>query len=172
MQQVRQVKHKRKDKYKKNIHNNTLRNNICFALPAPSFLAFRLLSMPDNVKNPIFAGMEKISVEQMEDCWEKLTADLSTTFGRKPDLQGLLFLIGVQELGQLHRKFSKEEKQYLMHIAVCHVLCADGYFRLKHRDQDGWPHYEVVKPMPADANNLPAQEQLLKYAILKYFERL
>ncbi len=116
--------------------------------------------------------MKKITPEQLDKNWEQLTAELSQTLGRKPDLQGILFLIGVQELGQLHRKFSKEEKQYLMHIAVCQLLCPDGYFVFKHRDEDGWPHYEAIKPMPHDANNLPAQEELLKYAVLRYLERI
>ena len=36
-----------------------------------------------------------------------------------PDLQTVLFLIGVQELGRIPKtKFTKEEKRDLMHVAV------------------------------------------------------
>jgi hypothetical protein len=38
------------------------------------------------------------------------------------DLNAVLFLIGVQELGQHAREFKKDEKVALMHIAICVVL--------------------------------------------------
>ena len=43
-------------------------------------------------------------------------------FGKKPDLEAILFLIGMQEYGQLKDKFTKEQKQDLMHVAVCLLL--------------------------------------------------
>ncbi len=101
--------------------------------------------------------------------WETLTDRLETQFGRKPDLQAILFLIGIQESGQTPRKFKKEEKQDLMHVAVCHLLTDLGYFRFKGLDEDGWPHYEGVRSMPVDANDLQRQELILKQQILKYF---
>lgn len=111
-----------------------------------------------------------MSPEKIEQTFDALTAELKNTFGRQPDLQSLLFLIGVQELGQLDRQFSKEEKQDLMHIGICHLLADAGYFIFKERDADGWPHYEPVKNMPLDTKNLAAQDQLLKIHILKYFD--
>ncbi len=39
-----------------------------------------------------------------------------------PDLQSILFLIGIQELGFVQHEFTKEEKQDLMHVAVCALL--------------------------------------------------
>ena len=58
-----------------------------------------------------------------------------------PDLQTILFLIGVQELGRIPKeKFTKEEKRDLMHVAVCTLLEKDGYFEFEGRDQDGWQH--------------------------------
>jgi len=47
-----------------------------------------------------------------------------------PDLQSILYLIGIQELGRWdpEKNFSKEEKQDLMHVAVCTLLEEDGYF--------------------------------------------
>jgi hypothetical protein len=63
-----------------------------------------------------------------------------------PNLNGILFLIGVQELGRWKTEFTKEEKQDLMHIAVCRLLSYDGYYEFKGRDAAGWPHWEVLKP--------------------------
>jgi hypothetical protein len=84
-----------------------------------------------------------------------------------PDMNAILFLIGIQELGQLRKNFSKEEKQDLMHIAICHLLSTEGYYELEGMDHDGWPHYKVVKPIPA--KGVKAQERLLKEKIIAYF---
>ena len=84
-----------------------------------------------------------------------------------PDLNSILFLIGIQELGQVRSKFSKEEKQDLMHIAVCVLLSEDGYFEFKGQDADGWPHFDQVKPL--DVLGPKAQEAVLKEKIVYYF---
>ena len=63
-----------------------------------------------------------------------------------PDLNAILFLVGIQELGRMKPNFTKEEKQDLMHIAVCRLLSEDGYYEFVGRDDDGWPHYNMLKP--------------------------
>ncbi len=47
-----------------------------------------------------------------------------------PNLDAMLFLIGVQELGRWKEEFTKEEKQDLMHIAICRLLSYDGHMNL------------------------------------------
>ncbi len=85
-----------------------------------------------------------------------------------PDMRSILFLVGVQELGQGPREFSKEEKQDLMHIAACTLLEQDGYYNFKGRDEDGWPHWEVA--VPFRTKGIKEQEQLLKEKIIQYFK--
>ena len=63
-------------------------------------------------------------------------------------MDAILFLIGVQELGQGFRPFSKEEKQDLMHIAICKVLSFSGFYELEGVDEDGWPHWKMMKKLP------------------------
>ena len=87
-----------------------------------------------------------------------------------PDLQSILFLIGVQELGRIEQSFTKEEKQDLMHIAACALLEKDGYYRFSGRDEDGWPHYDMVKPFKI--KGVKEQEIILKKNILEYFKNL
>jgi hypothetical protein len=87
-----------------------------------------------------------------------------------PDLNMVLFLIGIQELGRWKRNFSKEEKQDLMHIAVCRLLAYEGYFDFAGRDEDGWPHYRQVLEMPKQ--NTLDQERLLKVNAIRYFKEL
>ena len=85
------------------------------------------------------------------------------------DLNGLLFIIGMQELGQGAKRFSKEEKQDLLHIAICKVLSLSGYYTLEGLDKEGWPHWKVVKKLPHF--DLLEQEKLLKMHVLEYFEK-
>lgn len=100
--------------------------------------------------------------------WWKLEEQLTERFGKKPDLESILFLIGIQELGDIRKKFSKEQKQDLMHIAVCTVLSPSGYYELSHVDDDGWPHFRQLKPM---AEMMPhEQEAFIKDHVLLYFQ--
>ena len=84
-----------------------------------------------------------------------------------PDMNAILFLIGVQELGRWKAKFTKEEKQDLMHIAVCRLLSGEGYFEFVGRDADGWPHYDAVKPFRQ--KGVEEQEEYLKVKVIEYF---
>jgi hypothetical protein len=102
--------------------------------------------------------------------WEALMADLHTRFGRRPDLNALLLLIGVQELGQGLAEFTKEQKQDLMHIATCKLFSLSGHYELERVDDDGWPHYKLLHPVPFA--NLKEQERMLKWHILEYFDDL
>lgn len=100
--------------------------------------------------------------------WLKLRIRLKERFGIKPDLDGVLFLIGIQELGAGKQDYTKEEKQDLMHIAVCTVLSPSGYYALEGNDADGWPHFIQLKPLPAYTGI--EQENFLKDHILLYFQ--
>ena len=100
--------------------------------------------------------------------WWKLEEKLVERFGKKPDVETILYLIGIQELGETEQKFSKEQKQDLMHIAVCTVLAPSGYYEMSHVDEDGWPHFRQLKAMPE--MEAFQQEIFLKDHILLYFQ--
>lgn len=86
------------------------------------------------------------------------------------DVQTVLFLIGIQELGRIPKQnFTKEEKQDLMHVAVCTLLEGDGYFEFEGRDQDGWPHWKSLKAF--DIKGVDQQETLLIEKIIEYFNK-
>ncbi|MEM6966303.1 MAG: hypothetical protein AAF573_16185 [Bacteroidota bacterium] len=109
---------------------------------------------------------------QIDFEWLRIRHVVKNSMGRKdlPNLNSILFLIGIQELGRFGDKFTKEEKQDLMHVAVCTLLEPDGYFKFKGRDADGWPHFEVLKPVPLEGAK--AQEELLKIKVIEYFKNL
>ena len=106
--------------------------------------------------------------DDLQTRWWNLEARLVERFGKKPDMETVLFLIGVQEFGDVRRKFSKEEKQDLMHIAVCSLFRQSGYYELEGTDKDGWPHFRQLKALPE--MGLYEQENFLKDHVLLYFE--
>ena len=113
--------------------------------------------------------MEPEELNQLKKKWTELTTELEKKFGDKPDLQVMLFLIGVQETGKGYGKYSKDEKQNLMHIATCKLLSQYGYYEFERIDEDGWPHYKTLKKLPT--MSLVEQDILLKQAVLKYFNK-
>ena len=101
--------------------------------------------------------------------WSVLQQKIAKEFdNEKPDLKVMLFLIGVQELGQGPKKFSKRQKEELMHIANCKLFSMMGFYELEGLDQDGWPHWKLVKTVPN--YTLHEQEMVLKTLIIDYFE--
>ena len=106
--------------------------------------------------------------DDLQARWWTLEAKLVERFGKKPDMETILFLVGIQELGQPNTTFTKEQKQDLMHIAVCTVLTPSGYYELEGKDSEGWPHFRQLKSMPT--LNAFEQENFLKDHILLYFD--
>jgi len=107
--------------------------------------------------------------EQLKERWDFVVNKLSNQFadGDVLDLDAIIYLIGVQELGQLDKSFKKDQKLDLMHIAICKLLTPYGYYELDFVDDDGWPHYRALEDLP----HLKAGEQsiLMKEAIVNYF---
>lgn len=107
--------------------------------------------------------------EQLKQRWGELVTFLSNRFadGDTLDLDAIIYLVGVQELGQMQRKFKKDEKLNLMHIAICRLLEPFGYYEFEFFDEEGWPHYKILEELPP----LKAGEQsvLMKDAIVQYF---
>ena len=102
--------------------------------------------------------------------WSRLTKAIEESVGKRPkDLNAVLFLIGVQELGKGPINYSKEEKQDLLHIAICKLMSLEGYYQLEGIDQEGWPHWNLIKKLPHF--DLMEQEKLLKVQALEYFEQ-
>jgi len=106
--------------------------------------------------------------DDIQSRWWALQEKLITRFGKKPDMEAILFLIGIQEIGDFQTKFTKEQKQDLMHVAVCSLLSPSGYYELAMVDEEGWPHYRQLKTLPVF--NMIEQENFMKDHILLYFE--
>lgn len=101
--------------------------------------------------------------------WGRLRRMIKDRFAKDklPDMNAILFLIGIQELGQIKAEYSKEEKQDLMHIAVCRLLSQIGHYQLAKIDEDGWPHWELIRPI--SEKGVKNQEKILKEQAIHYF---
>lgn len=113
---------------------------------------------------------EVMDITYNEEEWESVLTILEKRFGKKPDVQSIIFLVGHRELGKHQVKFSKEQKQDLIHVGICALLSRAGYYTFLANDEDGWPHYEYNRTMPKlEADQ---QENLLKKMIIEYFKAL
>ena len=99
----------------------------------------------------------------------KVKAELEATFGEGMDVQSILFLIGVNELGAGPRSFSKSEKTDLLHVAVCTLLEPYGFYEYEGNDKDNWPHFKLNKNLPTLGHI--EQQHLIKEAIIDYFDK-
>ena len=110
------------------------------------------------------------SEEVLEEKWQKVKKFFSDKFtdGDKVEVETILYLIGVQELGNGQIEFERDEKIELMHMATCKLLEPFGYFEFTVKDLDGWNHSKQVKAM--DDLNDKQQFELLKKACVFYFE--
>ena len=108
--------------------------------------------------------------KNLKEDWEQILNILSANFGDGEilNLDAIIYLIGVQELGQGVKEFKKDDKVNLMHIAICRLLEPFGYYEFDFFDSDGWPHYKVLSALPP----LKSGEQtvLMKESIVLYFK--
>lgn len=107
--------------------------------------------------------------KKLKDRWDRLLTVLSKRFsdGESLDVEGVLYLVGLQELGQIHQKMKKDDNVNLIHIGICTVLEPYGYYRFDFYDEEGWPHFELLEALPP----LKPGEQsiLMKEALVAYF---
>jgi len=119
-----------------------------------------------NKENELF-----IDSPEGDEQWLQVRFEIKKILGldKLPDMQGILFAIGLQELGQLRDDFTKEERQDLMHIAVCRLLSYDGYYQLEGYDDEGWPHWRRTGVPP---KGRAKQELLLRRKIYEYLQNI
>lgn len=104
---------------------------------------------------------------ELEQEYKEVMTFLEKLTGSPIDMQAGIFLVGLRELGLPDRKYKKDEKLNLMHIAVCRLLMPYGYYEFTGLDQDGWPHYTLKKELPPLDER--EQQELMKRALVNYF---
>lgn len=115
--------------------------------------------------NPVGSPIDK----EFEGKWKTTIDEISEAFGEPLDIQAIIFIIGLQELNKGFRKYSKDQKLEIMHIAICTLLTRFGYYKFEGHDDDGWPHFSATEKLPFLK---PGQQlRLMKEAIIDYFEK-
>ena len=111
-----------------------------------------------------------IGEQNLKENWDLVVERVSNRFaeGDVLDLDAIIYLIGVQELGVGPKEFQKDEKLNLMHIAICRLLEPYGYYEFDFYDDEKWPHYKAKDQLPT----LKPGEQsvLMKEAVVAYFK--
>ena len=108
---------------------------------------------------------------KLKERWELLIDQLSQQFSDAEalEIEGVLYLIGLQEFGKIEQKFKKDDNVNLIHVGICSVLEPYGFYCFDFIDDDGWPHFELVESLPVLK---PGEQSLLiKTAIVDYFLR-
>lgn len=105
----------------------------------------------------------------MASDWDILQKKLKERFDGEMDYDSILFIIGLQELGKPFKKYKKDEKLEVMHIAICSLLEPYGFYEFMGKDDDGWPHWKLKENLPfLDAKQ---QNKLIIDSIIDYFKK-
>ena len=106
------------------------------------------------------------NMDDLNKKWDALVFRLEKKFDDEMTLKGILYLIGVQELNMGIKRFGREEKLDILHVAVCKILTPFGFYKFEKIDDEGWPHWTELKALKM----LDEQKQglLMKEAIIKY----
>lgn len=105
----------------------------------------------------------------MQSDWQILQTKLKERFGNELDYDAILLLIGLQELGKPFKRYKKDQKIEIMHIAVCTLLEPYGFYEFQGQDEEGWPHWKLNESLPhLDSKQ---QNKLITEAIIDYFKR-
>lgn len=107
---------------------------------------------------------------ELNEEWSRLIIRLERQFGEGIEIEGIMMLVGIQELGTGFRKFSKDEKLDVLHVATCTLLEPLGYYKYTGTDEEGWPHWEPVNALPS--MKAMEQKQLMKKALVQYFKEM
>ncbi len=101
--------------------------------------------------------------------WDILQRKLKERFDSEMDYDSILFIIGLQELGKPFKKYKKDEKLEIIHIAICSLLEPYGFYEFMGKDDDGWPHWKLKENLPfLDAKQ---QNKLIIDSIIDYFKK-
>lgn len=106
--------------------------------------------------------------DQVEAIWQKLISKLKSQLSKSTiTTEAILLMIGMRELGWGPQELSKDQKMDLIHVGMCTILVAEGYYQKSHVDEDGWPHFTLTKPLPA--LDVFAQAFFLRKNLVRYF---
>lgn len=100
--------------------------------------------------------------------WALFEQKYKELFGEPPEIEKILFLVGLQSLKYIPRQLTKTEKNDLITLGLMILFEKEGYFRLTGFDEKGWPLIASQKKLPSLSEE--EWKTFLKQRILDYFE--
>jgi hypothetical protein len=106
-----------------------------------------------------------------EQRWSALVARVESRFGRAPDVDAILFIMGIQSVGRGYEPdLPKERKQSLIMEGSYLAFETLGIYRRMGLERNGFWIWEKVFDLPK--LSIDDQERLLQIGILNYFDHL
>ncbi len=102
--------------------------------------------------------------------WGRLERLVRERFNGPAKPEALFLLVGIREMGFAPRTFSKQEKTDLMHVGLCTLLEPYGHYRKTGFDADGWPQWELVRPLPH--MDIFTQSAFIREILVEYFKKI
>lgn len=123
-----------------------------------------------NICVALFLFVLKMFKEEFSiDKFELVCQAISKQFDIEPTLESILFLIGIQELGQGFKEFDRDEKMNLINLGTLRVLSEFAYYvKASEPDRDNWPIYQINQSIKLPKGE--EQEEIIKQGIIQYFE--
>ena len=101
--------------------------------------------------------------------WQRLSVWLQERFGKEPDLDGVLFLIGVQETGSGYQPdLDKRSKERLVVEGTYCAFETLGFYKRVGMEADGHGIWESLERLPTGLS-AKEQETVLRLAVVSYF---
>ena len=81
---------------------------------------------------------------ELEKAWQELIQSFKLDYDETPQVDAVLFVIGLQELNIPFERLTKDQNLDVIHIGLCAVFIPLGYNEPIERDQDGWIHFKPI----------------------------
>ncbi len=106
----------------------------------------------------------------LQERWALFQRWTLNRFGKKADVEGILFLVGIQELGKgFVPDLDKARKEQILLEGTYCVLETLGYYERIGMEGNGHWIWEQTNPLPSELSK-EAEEQMLRRAVLRYFD--
>lgn len=120
---------------------------------------------------PTISDHLAVDDDALKERWDQLVAQIEQRFGREPDIEAILFLIGIQSVGRGYEpELPKERKQSLIMEGSYLAFETLGVYSRVGMERNGFWIWEKNFDLPK--MSVEDQEKLLQIGILNYFDEM
>lgn len=108
-----------------------------------------------------------VSEELFRVKWSHFKEYFKENYGDYPSTISALFIIGLENIDAPIDTLSKEQKEEVIHVGMCEILCLDHLYEYLGHDEEGWPHYHALDAV--NTTNIEKQENYIRNLITRYY---